>query len=68
MIDQFLALIAVHLGISKAATVAILGVIIAIANIIGKAIPDTATGFLGGVRKVCKVIGLYVHNKTAPEA
>jgi hypothetical protein len=37
-------------------------VIIAVAQFIGKIIPDTATGFLGVVRKIAKVIGLYVSN------
>lgn len=64
MIDQLLAIAAAHLGLSPAATVAALGILVGVANLVGKAIPDDATGVLGTVRKACKVIGLYVPNKT----
>jgi hypothetical protein len=33
------------------------------AQFVGKAIPDSATGFLGIVRKVAKVVGIYVSNQ-----
>lgn len=42
-----------------AATIA---VVIAVAQFVGKVIPDSATGVLGFIRKVAKVIGLYVTN------
>ena len=42
----------------------IAALIVAVAQLIGKAIPDTATGALGVVRKVAKVVGLYVQNNT----
>ena len=32
-------------------------------QIVGRAIPDSATGFLGIVRKLAKVVGLYVKNQ-----
>lgn len=35
---------------------------VAVAQLIGKAIPDTATGPLGLIRKIAKVVGLYVPN------
>lgn len=35
----------------------------AFAQFLGKAIPDSATGFLGVVRKVAKLVSLYVPNK-----
>jgi len=35
----------------------------AVAQFVGKAIPDSATGFPGFVRKVAKVISLYAPNK-----
>ena len=35
------------------------------AQFIGKAIPDSATGFLGVIRKVAKVICLYVPNNAS---
>jgi hypothetical protein len=35
---------------------------VAVAQLIGKVIPDTATGPLGVVRKLAKIIGLYAPN------
>lgn len=32
-------------------------------RVVGKAIPDDQKGFLGGVRRVCKVVGLYNSNR-----
>jgi hypothetical protein len=42
----------------------IAAIVVAVSQLIGKAIPDTASGFLGTVRKVAKVVGLYVQNNT----
>lgn len=42
---------------------AVVAIVIAVSQFIGKAIPDHATGVLGFVRKVAKVIGLYVTNQ-----
>ena len=36
---------------------------IAVAQLIGKVIPDSATGVLGVVRKLARVVGLYVNNR-----
>jgi hypothetical protein len=33
------------------------------AQIIGRAIPDSATGVLGIIRKLAKVVGLYFKNQ-----
>lgn len=41
----------------------IITLVILAAQIISRAIPDSADGFLGIVRKIAKVIGLYVKNK-----
>jgi hypothetical protein len=34
-----------------------------LANFAGKQIPDSATGVLGIVRKIAKIVALYVPNK-----
>ena len=41
----------------------ILALTVAVAQLVGKTIPDTATGALGVIRKIAKIIGLYVPNK-----
>ncbi len=41
----------------------VIALIILAAQIIGRAIPDNAEGLLGAIRRVAKIIGLYVTNK-----
>ena len=41
----------------------LLPVVVLVSQLIGKAIPDDATGFLGLVRKLAKILGLYVNNR-----
>lgn len=36
------------------------------ANITSRLIPDTATGWLGTVRKLCAILGVHVQNRVAP--
>lgn len=36
---------------------------VAVANVVGRVIPDDAKGILGVVRKVAKVVGLYASNR-----
>jgi hypothetical protein len=64
MVEVLLAFIAAKVGVDVVSLLALVGALVALANVIGKMIPDDATGPLGIVRKVCKVIGLYVPNKT----
>lgn len=51
------------LGINPILLPFILAVIVAGANLVGRLIPDDATGFLGVIRKICKVAGLYLSNR-----
>lgn len=41
----------------------IIALIVLAAQIIGRAIPDSAVGILGIIRKVAKIIGLYASNQ-----
>lgn len=61
--DQILNYLAGVLGVDQPTFLLILGVIIAVSNLIGKLIPDDQTGALGVVRKVAKVLGLYVSSR-----
>jgi hypothetical protein len=45
---------------------AILVVIVTLSNLLGRIIPDSATGPLGVARKIAKVIGLYLGNRVTP--
>lgn len=45
-------------------TAAALTVVYAVANYVGKAIPDSKRGFLGFVRKAAKLISLYTPNNS----
>lgn len=54
---------AAALGVNPVTAVAVAGLVVAGANLTGRLIPDDKPGFLGVVRKVAKVIGLYTPNK-----
>jgi len=41
----------------------IIAFVILVAQFIGKMIPDSATGVLGTVRSIAKVVGIYVPNR-----
>lgn len=62
-IETIIPPVAQALGIEPATALLGLGILVTVANITGRLIPDDATGFLGGLRGVCKAIGLYVPNK-----
>ncbi len=61
--NDFVNQVAAWLGIDPILFPFILAVIVAAANLIGRAIPDDATGFLGVIRKIAKVAGLYLSNR-----
>lgn len=50
------------LGVEPATALLYLGVLVTVSNLIGRLIPDDATGVLGFIRKVAKIIGIYVPN------
>jgi hypothetical protein len=41
-----------------------IALVVAVANLIGKKIPDSATGALGVIRNIAKFIGLTTENRT----
>lgn len=61
--DQIIDLIPGLLGINVVTFYAALGVVVTISNLIGRFIPDSATGPLAVIRKVAKIIGLYAGNR-----
>ncbi len=61
--DQLLDLLAFTLGIHTENLVLYLGLLVAVSNIVGKLIPDSATGPLAIVRKIATILGLYVSNR-----
>ena len=58
--------LATWLGVSPVTLLAITIVLMTGFNIIGRVIPDSATGWLGNLRKVCKVLGLFIQNRVLP--
>lgn len=64
-IESMIPPIAQMLGIEPATALLFLGVIVALANLLGRLIPDDKTGILGLVRSICKVVGLYASNRIA---
>jgi apolipoprotein N-acyltransferase len=59
--------IAQLLGIEGASVLATMAVISLVARLIGKAIPDDRTGWVGILRTVCKIIGLYTPNRVTSQ-
>lgn len=51
------------LGMQESDLVLMIGLLVAVSNIISRLIPDDSTGWLGHVRKVTKYIGLHVQNR-----
>lgn len=51
------------LGIQPSTLVLLIFVIVQLANLGARLIPNDATGFWGGVRKVCAFVGLYVSSR-----
>ncbi len=58
-----ITLIAHYFGWDPAVLLATIPIVVIIANYVSRIIPDDQTGFLGIVKTVCKVIGLYASNK-----
>jgi hypothetical protein len=62
-INQLVDSFASKLGLTGTSLIATFAILMFVCQAIGKAIPEDATGALGFLRKVCKVIGLYVTNR-----
>ena len=58
-------LISQLIGVEPATLLLYITMVITIANLLGRAIPDDKTGVLGVVRDVCKVLGLYLSNRVS---
>ncbi len=64
--EQLIVGIATMLGIDHELLLALIPIIILVAQLVGKSIPDDATGPLAAIRRIAKVIGLYRSNKISP--
>lgn len=51
------------LGLDAVALMALFSVLSIVSRLIGKTIPDNATGALALIRKIAKIIGLYTQNR-----
>lgn len=63
--EDAIAVIADWLGVDPAVIVALLPTLVFIFNLIYRSIPDDKVGFLGVVRNITKVLGLYLSNRVA---
>jgi hypothetical protein len=52
-------------GLSSAHVIVLLVVISLVSQVVGRLIPDDATGLLGVIRQIAKVLGLYVSNRVS---
>lgn len=61
--DNVLNLLAGLLGVDPSTFLLLVGLVICVCNLLGRLIPDDAVGYLAVVRKVAKVLGLYLSNR-----
>src|SRR3546814_17956272 len=62
-IEDYIPDLAKLLGVEPSTALLIVGLLIALMNLGGRLIPDDATGWLGFVSKICKLVGLYASNR-----
>lgn len=62
-IEHLIPNLAAFFNVDPATILLIVTIFVALCNLAGRIIPDDATGVLGTVRKVCKLIGLYASNR-----
>jgi hypothetical protein len=58
--------VAAWLNVEPATVLLILAVVGTVCNLTSRIIPDTATGWLGQVRNIARVVGLHVPNRVLP--
>jgi len=63
VIEQLIPNVAKFLNIQPSTALLLAMLISGVGNITGRLIPDDKKGFLGGVRDVAKILGLYVANR-----
>lgn len=64
--EQILQAIPNLLGLDPASFTLLLIVVATVANIVSKLIPESATGALGVVRKICAFLGVALANRITP--
>lgn len=62
-IEHLIPNIAGWLHIEPATLLLVVGIILSTCNLVGRLIPDDATGWKGHVRTVCKFLGMYASNR-----
>jgi hypothetical protein len=64
--EQLILLIPNLLGIDPGQFALWLVVIVTVANVVSKLIPESATGWLGVVRKIASIVGIALANRITP--
>lgn len=65
-VESLIPNIAAWLNLDPATVLLLVLLVSVAANVAARLIPDTADGWLGEVRKICKVLGVYAQNRVAP--
>lgn len=66
ILEQLIPNLAGWLHMQPSTLLLYVGVLMTLANFTGRMIPDTATGWRGVLRQVCKFVGIYAQNRVAP--
>ena len=64
--EQILLFLPGLLGLDPGTFALLVGVLVTIANVIAKLIPESSTGWLGVVRKVCGFLGVALATRITP--
>jgi hypothetical protein len=65
ILQAFIPNLAGFLNVEPATALLFITLLVTVANLIGRLIPDDKVGVLGFVRDLCKLIGAYTPNRTA---
>jgi hypothetical protein len=61
--DGIINSIAAQVGLDSVELLALAAIIMVVSGFVGRIIPDDATGLLGLIRKLAKILGLYASNR-----
>lgn len=66
MNEGILPLIAQAIGVAPSTLLMLVLIIMQVANVTARLIPNTATGTLGTIRQIASVVGIYVSSRVQP--
>lgn len=66
MNEGILPLVAQMIGVAPSTMLMLVLIVMQIANVTARLIPNTATGTLGTIRQIASIVGVYVSSRVQP--